>query len=272
MITSDNELACFGGRLSTLTFFLDPDPMKLFEQTQTISYPWDIVTTANWIKYPNEISTHVISLDILSREVDPVTGVLRTERLLCCKQSSPKFLRTIGIPIPEVAWFREVSYLDPKTRTYTATSVNLTMRNIMVVKETCVYKEMREMKEKLEEEVLAVKSKITEAAPSLMTSLKQRGLFSVFGGSSATAATTATSASSESLSSYTTSVGTPQTNSSSFTEFVQTAEFHAQIGVSSVKRLLEDAAASRFQANAAKGIQALESVIVKVLADMEVDG
>ncbi|KAJ3028204.1 UNVERIFIED_CONTAM: hypothetical protein HDU68_002232 [Siphonaria sp. JEL0065] len=243
--------------------------MKLFEQTQTISYPWDIVTTANWMKYPNEISTHVISLDILSREVDPVTGVLRTERLLCCKQSSPKFLRTIGIPIPEVAWFREVSYLDPKTRTYTATSVNLTMRNIMVVKETCVYKEMREMKEKLEEEVLAVKSKITEAAPSLMSSLRQRGLFSVFGGGASS--DTATTASSESLPSTSTAV-TPQTNSSSFTEFVQTAEFHAQIGVSSVKRLLEDAAASRFQANAAKGIQALESVIVKVLADMEVDG
>ncbi|KAJ3005200.1 UNVERIFIED_CONTAM: hypothetical protein HDU68_004709 [Siphonaria sp. JEL0065] len=240
--------------------------MKLFEQTQTISYPWDIVTTANWIKYPNEISTHVISLDILSREVDPVSGVLRTERLLCCKQSSPKFLRTIGVPIPEVAWFREVSYLDPKTRTYTATSVNLTMRNIMVVKETCIYKEMREMKEMLEEEVRAVKSKITEAAPSLMSSLRQRGLFSVFGG-----ATTATLDSSESLSA-TSGVTTPQTNSSSFTEFVQTAEFHAQIGVSSVKRLLEDAAASRFQANAAKGIQALESVIVKVLADMEVDG
>ncbi|KAI9311906.1 PRELI-like family-domain-containing protein [Obelidium mucronatum] len=218
--------------------------MKLFEQTQTISHPWDVVTQANWVKYPNDISTHVISVDILSREVTS-DGVLRTERLLCCEQSAPALLRRL-VALPAEAWFREVSLLDPATRTHTATTVNLTMRNIMLVKETCVYREMREMRASLGEAAAAAAAARDKG---LLATLRERGLFS-FGSSSSSSSSSSTPSS---------------TSSSSFTEFVQTAEFHAQIGVSSIKRLLEEAAANRFQANAQKGIRALESVIAKLL-------
>ncbi|KAI8614084.1 PRELI-like family-domain-containing protein [Chytriomyces sp. MP71] len=177
--------------------------MHLFEKTETLNYSWDVVTTANWIKYPNDITTHVLSVDILDRSVHPVTGVLRTERLLCCKQGAPAILRTLGFPIPEVAWFREVSELNPVTREYTAKTVNLTMRNLMIVKETCIYREISHISSKV------------------------------------------------------------------LTEFVQTAEFHAQIGISSVRNLMEEAARNRFQANAGKGLKALESVILRVLKDAE---
>ncbi|KAJ3384470.1 hypothetical protein CcCBS67573_g07892 [Chytriomyces confervae] len=296
----------------------------IFEKTETLNYSWGMVTAANWIKYPNPITNHVLSVDILSREVDPETGVLRTERLLCCKQSAPAILRTLGLPIPEVAWFREVSELDPVSQEYTARTVNLTMRNLMIVKETCVYKAVSELIDEGEKLVKEKLEAVVEAAPS------PRGFFDsflnrpLFGGSASSTTTTPidTSASTSVEASHThssnsgpstisshsahgsstslpvsatpsshvsddtslfarfknpfSSVATPAsdlegTNQSTnppqqqLTQFIQTAEFHAQIGISSVRNLMEEAARNRFQMNAGKGLRALESVIVRLL-------
>ena len=83
--------------------------MKVFSNECTFDYSWEEVSTANWRKYCpwNEKSTHVIAVDIVSRQVDPATGIvclhpltffsiailtpyqLRTERLITCKQSAP---------------------------------------------------------------------------------------------------------------------------------------------------------------------------------------
>ncbi|KAI9102419.1 PRELI-like family-domain-containing protein [Phlyctochytrium arcticum] len=110
--------------------------MKLFETQYLFAQPWGALTTANWRKYPNEYSSHVLSVDILSREIDPKSGALVTERLLCCKQSAPALLRKL-LPIPEVAYFREISHLDPKSKSYTAVSVNLCMQSMMRLEERC---------------------------------------------------------------------------------------------------------------------------------------
>ena len=45
-----------------------------------------------WHKYPNSKCAHVISIDTIDRTVDPVTGVIRTERLLGCKQKTPAWI------------------------------------------------------------------------------------------------------------------------------------------------------------------------------------
>ncbi|TPX66154.1 hypothetical protein SpCBS45565_g04649 [Spizellomyces sp. 'palustris'] len=113
--------------------------MKLFETEYLFAHPWCTLTLANWKKYPNQYSSHVLSVDVLDRSVDPETGILTTERLLCCKQSAPALLRRI-LPIPEVAYFREISYLDPRSQTYTAISTNLSMRSFINLEEKCEYK------------------------------------------------------------------------------------------------------------------------------------
>ncbi|KAJ3053823.1 hypothetical protein HK097_003289 [Rhizophlyctis rosea] len=113
--------------------------MKLYNNSSTFPHPWSTITTANFQKYPNPISTHVLSVDILSRHIDPKTGFLHTERLLVCRQPAPALLRRL-LPIPDEAIFREISIVDPKTQTYTATSWNLTMRSIIEVEETCVFR------------------------------------------------------------------------------------------------------------------------------------
>lgn len=114
--------------------------MKVFSNTCTFDYSWEEVSTANWRKYCpwNEKSTHVIAVDTLSRHVDPETGILRTERLITCKQSAPKWLASL-MGGNETSHVYETSYVDPQTKKVTMTSHNLTFSNIINVQETVVY-------------------------------------------------------------------------------------------------------------------------------------
>ncbi|KAI9787811.1 MAG: hypothetical protein M1816_007459 [Peltula sp. TS41687] len=114
--------------------------MKVFESTCTFDYPWEEVSTANWRKYCpwNDKSTHVIAVDTLSRAVDPQTGILRTERLITCRQGAPKWLSSLmgGDCTSHV---HEVCYVDPTTKKVTMHSTNLTWSKTLSVRETVVY-------------------------------------------------------------------------------------------------------------------------------------
>ncbi len=52
--------------------------MKVYSCNCTFEYSWEEVSTANWRKYCawNKSSGHVISVDTLSRSVDPSTGTV----------------------------------------------------------------------------------------------------------------------------------------------------------------------------------------------------
>lgn len=45
-----------------------------------------------WHKYPNPHCTHVQTIDVVDRTVDPETGIIRTERVLGCKQKAPTWI------------------------------------------------------------------------------------------------------------------------------------------------------------------------------------
>lgn len=66
--------------------------MKLFKSIHEYNYQWDLVSAANWQKYPNENCPHVQHVDVLNRTVDPETGILTTERLITVEQSAPRFI------------------------------------------------------------------------------------------------------------------------------------------------------------------------------------
>lgn len=111
--------------------------MKVFENTTTFEYPWAQVTAANWIKYPNELSSHVVAVDVLQRQVDSTGTKLTTERLITCQQKIPSWLAMIvGKNISHI---REVSVVDLKNQTLTLKSVNLSYSSILKVHETVVY-------------------------------------------------------------------------------------------------------------------------------------
>lgn len=112
--------------------------MKEFTATQYFDYPWDYVTAANWRKYPNEISTHVVAVDVLRREFDPTNQILKSERLITCKQPIPKWLKYFVGPA-DTSYVREISIVDRLGKTLTLRSVNLTMAKLLKVYETVVY-------------------------------------------------------------------------------------------------------------------------------------
>jgi len=121
--------------------------MKVFSNECAFDYSWEEVSTANWRKYCpwNEKSTHVIAVDTLSRHVDPETGILRTERLITCRQSAPIWLASL-MGGNETSHVYETSYVDPSSKKVTMTSNNLTFSNIISVQETVVYQPLSNSK------------------------------------------------------------------------------------------------------------------------------
>lgn len=112
--------------------------MKTYNSSQLFDYPWEYVTAANWRKYPNEMSTHVVGVDILRQEYIPDRDVLVTERLITCKQPIPSWLSYI-VGSADTSYVREVSVIDRNEKTLIMRSVNLTMQNLLKVRETVTY-------------------------------------------------------------------------------------------------------------------------------------
>lgn len=137
--------------------------MKVFATSSEFDYSWDEVSTANWRKYCpwNKKTTHVVAVDTLSRSVEPSTGIvsmtfqpapcplvarltlcgrqLRTERLITCKQSAPKWLHPF-IGSKDISYVYETSYVDPASKRVTMCSTNMTWADLVSVQETVVYR------------------------------------------------------------------------------------------------------------------------------------
>lgn len=113
--------------------------MKLFSSEHLFNYSWEQVTAANWQKYPNELSTHVVAVDILGRTIDQEKRILRTERLLTCKQPVPKWLSYLTGGLDH-SYVREVSEVDLINKTLVMKSHNLTMNHLLEVNETVIYR------------------------------------------------------------------------------------------------------------------------------------
>jgi len=69
--------------------------MRFYSNSITYDCPWTCITSANWQKYPSRWSPHVVSVDIINREVDSETGILKTERLIAVEQEPPGLLKRV---------------------------------------------------------------------------------------------------------------------------------------------------------------------------------
>jgi len=120
--------------------------MKVLSNAVTYNYSWEEVSAANWRKYSpwNEKCSHVVAVDTLSRSVDPQTGILRSERLITCRQNAPEWLKTVLGGGAGESQVLETSYVDPARRTVTMVSTNLTWANLVRVSETVVYRPLDE--------------------------------------------------------------------------------------------------------------------------------
>lgn len=114
--------------------------MRIFASSYTFDYSWAEVSTNNWRKYCpwNDKASHVIAVDTVSRHIDASTGILRTERLITCKQNAPQWvLAILGGDTTSLVY--EVSYVDPKSKKVTMCSTNLTWANLLQCRETVIY-------------------------------------------------------------------------------------------------------------------------------------
>ncbi|KAJ3718380.1 PRELI-like family-domain-containing protein [Lentinula raphanica] len=100
--------------------------MHFVNQSHNYDHPWSHVVIGMWHKYPNPKCTHVVSIDVLDRTVDPKTGIIRTERVLGCKQKAPTWIVKL-FGGSEDAFVREISFIDPRTQNATITSENLSL-------------------------------------------------------------------------------------------------------------------------------------------------
>ena len=112
--------------------------MKLFDIGHVFPFGWETITKAYWRKYPNDLATHVVSVDVLERSVDS-NGHLRSTRLVCVDQPAPSILKKLGFNVSNTAYFLETSVVDPKARRFEAKTENLTLTNICQTIENCVF-------------------------------------------------------------------------------------------------------------------------------------
>lgn len=114
--------------------------MKIFSSSYTFDYSWEEVSTNNWRKYCpwNDKASHVLGVDTLSRHIDAETGILRTERLITCKQNAPQWILTI-LGGDTTSHVYEVSYVDPVAKKVTMCSTNMTWSTLLECRETVIY-------------------------------------------------------------------------------------------------------------------------------------
>ncbi|KAI9505671.1 Phospholipid metabolism protein [Coemansia spiralis] len=112
--------------------------MRLFEATHVFKHDWETVSLANWRKYPNDKTPHVRHVEILNQDVDPETGVLRTERLIMVQQNVPTLLKKLFGG--DASYVLEYSEVDPREKTLSMQSQNMTFSNLLSVGEHIVYK------------------------------------------------------------------------------------------------------------------------------------
>lgn len=119
-----------------------------------------------WHKYPNPHCSHVVSVDVVDRSVNPQTGIIRTERIVGCTQRAPLWIVKVSriplsstsppdgsltFPLPaqlfggsEDAFVREISFVDPATQTTSISTVNLSLSQFATCHETIRYSPTRD--------------------------------------------------------------------------------------------------------------------------------
>ncbi|MBN3316328.1 PRLD1 protein, partial [Atractosteus spatula] len=118
--------------------------VKYFFSELDIKSTWDQVFSAFWQRYPNPFSKHVLTEDVVYREVTQDDRLL-TRRLLTKTNRLPRWAeRVFPSNLGRSVYIVEDSIVDPKNCTLTTFTWNVNHATLMVVEERCVYRMNRE--------------------------------------------------------------------------------------------------------------------------------
>ncbi|XP_036418417.1 PRELI domain-containing protein 1, mitochondrial-like isoform X1 [Colossoma macropomum] len=117
---------------------------KYFFNETDIRSAWEHVLSAFWQRYPNPYSTHVLTEDVVFREVTP-DNCLLSRRLLTKTNRLPRWAERI-FPgnLSRYVYIVEDSIVDPNNRRLTTLTWNLNHSKLMMVVERCVFHGERE--------------------------------------------------------------------------------------------------------------------------------
>ncbi|MCJ8742104.1 hypothetical protein PDJAM_G00078200 [Pangasius djambal] len=112
---------------------------KYFFSETDIRSTWEQVLAAFWQRYPNPYSTHVLTEDVIFREVTPDNRLL-SRRLLTKTNRLPRWAERI-FPgnLSRSVYIVEDSVVDPSSRRLTTLTWNLNHSTLMTVVERCVF-------------------------------------------------------------------------------------------------------------------------------------
>jgi hypothetical protein len=115
--------------------------VRYFEEKYIFQFPWDQVVGGFWQRYPNPFSKHVISEDVLSRQVNKTDQLLISKRFLCKSSLNAKLPKWASKYVGTISkvYVVEESICDLKNKIFTTLTRNATEQSYMVVEEKCVY-------------------------------------------------------------------------------------------------------------------------------------
>lgn len=114
--------------------------VKYFSCAGFLKSSWDQVFLAFWQRYPNPYSNHVLTEDIIFREVTP-DNCLISRRLLTKTSRAPRWAeKFLPAHMAQKAYIIEDSVVDPQGRTMTTLTWNISHARVMSVEERCVYR------------------------------------------------------------------------------------------------------------------------------------
>ncbi|XP_071384342.1 PRELI domain-containing protein 1, mitochondrial-like [Centroberyx affinis] len=118
--------------------------VKYFSNNIDIRSTWDHVVSAFWQRYPNPFSTHVLTEDVVYREVTADHRLL-SRRLLTKTNRLPRWAeKFFPSGMSRSVYIVEDSIVDPVTRSLTTYTWNLNHTTLMSVEERCVFQESGE--------------------------------------------------------------------------------------------------------------------------------
>lgn len=115
--------------------------VKYFSNITDIRSTWDHVVSAFWQRYPNPFSTHVLTEDVVYREVTADHRLL-TRRLLMKTNRLPRWAeRLFPAGMSRSVYIVEDSIVDPVNRSLTTYTWNLNHTTLMSVEERCIFQD-----------------------------------------------------------------------------------------------------------------------------------
>ncbi|XP_008314901.1 PRELI domain-containing protein 1, mitochondrial-like isoform X2 [Cynoglossus semilaevis] len=115
--------------------------VKYFCNNTDIRSTWDYVVSAFWQRYPNPFSTHVLTEDVVYREVTSNNRLL-SRRLLTKTNRLPRWAdRFFPSGISRCVYIIEDSIVNPVDRKLTTYTWNLNHTTLMSVEERCVFQD-----------------------------------------------------------------------------------------------------------------------------------